>query len=257
MKRVLIFTLCLLLLLPCVISVQAEETIPHVTDEYEVLPWADVMELEPMLAEISERMGCRLLVATYESEWESDRYIGEEYLEDMGLSLEDDVVLLIITKNLDSYGDDYYYDLYLYGSAEKRITQDEADVILDTPEVYNAIKSGRLMSGILAFAEVTEAQYANETVRPSPYAMAFPVALLMALVIATVTCVSVKKAYSMKKKSVDYPLDQFAKLELTEESDDFLGSFVTRRVISTGSSGRGGGGGGGGRGGGGGHAGGR
>ena len=49
-------------------------------------------------------------------------------------------------------------------------------------------------------------------------------ALLMALVIATVTCVSVKKAYSMKKKSVDYPLDQFAKLELTEESDDFLGS---------------------------------
>ena len=130
MKRILICTLCIFLLLPCALTVQAEEAVAHVIDEYEVLPWADVMELEPMLAAISERMGCRLLVATYESEWESDRYIGEEYMEDMGLSLEDDVVLLIITKNLDSYGDDYYYDLYLYGSGENRITQDEADTIL-------------------------------------------------------------------------------------------------------------------------------
>jgi hypothetical protein len=61
-------------------------------------------------------------------------------------------------------------------------------------------------------------------------------------------------SYKAKKKSVDYPLDQFAKLELTSQDDVFVGSFVTKRVIQ--SSG-GGGGGGSSRGGGGGHAGGR
>ena len=255
MKRILICTLCIFLLLPCALTVQAEEAVAHVIDEYEVLPWADVMKLEPMLAEASARMGCKVLVATYGSYGQSDRYLGEEYLREWGLSFSDDVILLIITENMAASGDDYYYDLYLYGSGEKRITQDEADTILDTPAVYSAIKSGRLMSGILAFAEVTEAQYANKTVRPSPYATAFPVALILALIIAGVAVSGVKKAYSTKKRSVDYPLDQFASLELTEQSDDFLGSFVTRRVISTGSSGRGGGGGG--RGGGRGHAGGR
>jgi hypothetical protein len=54
---------------------------------------------------------------------------------------------------------------------------------------------------------------------------------------------------------VDYPLDQFAKLKLTGESDSFIGSFVTKRVIQSGSGGSRGGGSS--HGGGGGHAGGR
>ena len=64
------------------------------------------------------------------------------------------------------------------------------------------------------------------------------------------------EAYKMKKKSVDYPLDRYAKLDLTHQSDRFVREYVTR-TYSPRSSGGGGGGGGGRHGGGGGHRGGR
>ncbi len=257
MKRVWIFVLCILLTLPCVLSVQAATVGgEYVTDAYGLLSADEAVGANAFYAFTSERIGCPIYACTYESTDERDRYIGDEFLDDRGLSSGDDVLLLIITKNLDTFGDDYYYDLYLYGAAEKKITLDEVDVILDTPDVYYSLKSGKLLDGILSFAAAAEAQYLNGVDRPNPYLRALPVAFIISAIIAIICCVCVKKAYSMKKKSVDYPLDQFASLELTDQSDTFMGSFVTRRVISSGSRG-GSGSGGGGRGGGGGHAGGR
>ena len=65
---------------------------------------------------------------------------------------------------------------------------------------------------------------------------------------------SFNRAYRKKKATVDYPLDRYARLELTHESDSFVREY-TNRTYSPRSSG--GGGGGSRHGGGGGHRGGR
>lgn len=62
------------------------------------------------------------------------------------------------------------------------------------------------------------------------------VALLLAAVIAAVAAFFVVRSYSMKHKPVDYPLDEFTKLDLREKSDRFVGRNVTSRVIQSNSS---------------------
>ena len=65
----------------------------------------------------------------------------------------------------------------------------------------------------------------------SPFLMALPIAALIGIVIAAIAMVLVVRSYSMKHKPVEYPLDQFTKLDLREQKDIFLGSHVTKRVI--------------------------
>lgn len=66
----------------------------------------------------------------------------------------------------------------------------------------------------------------------SPYLIALPFAAVIAIVIAAVAAVFVVRSYSMKHQPVDYPLDEFTKLDLRESTDRFAGSHVTSRVIS-------------------------
>ncbi len=222
----------------------------HVCDRGGLLSDAEEVRLSEFAKVAYEQTGCGFYVDTHRlSRYDDDYYIGTEFLQRQRLSRRDDVILLIIT-----YQDGtYYYDLYLYGNGEQMITQEEANVILDTPGVFYSIKGGELELGIRAFFDAAVSQYQNETVRPNPYLRALPVAAVISAVIALAACMGVKMRYAMKNKSVDYPLDRYAKLELTEKEDVFAGSFITKRTIQSSS----GGGSGGGRGGGGGHAGGR
>ena len=66
----------------------------------------------------------------------------------------------------------------------------------------------------------------------SPYLTILPIAAIIAIVIAAVAAFFVVRGYSMKHKPVDYPLNEFTKLNLQERSDQFVGSHVTSRVIS-------------------------
>ena len=58
------------------------------------------------------------------------------------------------------------------------------------------------------------------------------VALALAIVCAIISVIVVIRKYSMKHDPVDYPLDQFTKLNLEEQSDLFIRKEVTSRVIS-------------------------
>ncbi len=81
------------------------------------------------------------------------------------------------------------------------------------------------------------------------------ISAVISAVIALAVRGSVVAAYRKKRASVDYPLDRFAKLELTHESDSFVREYTTRTYSPRSSSS--GGSGGGRHGGGGGHRGGR
>ena len=65
----------------------------------------------------------------------------------------------------------------------------------------------------------------------SPYITALPFAFLLAVIVAVIVAVVIVRNYSMKHKPVDYPFDQFTKLDLREKEDVFTGSHVTKRII--------------------------
>ena len=66
------------------------------------------------------------------------------------------------------------------------------------------------------------------------------IALIM--IIALAICGGVVYSYKKKKASVDYPLDQYAKLNLTKSNDNFVREYTTRTYCprSNGNSGGGG-----------------
>lgn len=147
-----------------------------------------------------------------------------------------DLVLLTVSYT----GGQYYYYLYTYGKAYSRLSNGDVNAILDADAVYDNLKGGNIYDGLVAFIDKTE-------IRASIFSLKLeylPTIILVSLTIAAICCGIVAARYKMKLKSTNYPLDRFAKLELTEKQDVFTGSFVTKRHINTssGGSGRSGGG---------------
>ena len=64
----------------------------------------------------------------------------------------------------------------------------------------------------------------------------FLASLVLAIIISVVVAFLIAKSYSMKNQPVDYPLDQFTKLNLQDQMDRFVSKEVTSRVVSDRSS---------------------
>ena len=176
-----------LLLLAAVLTLSAcagAPDVPEVLDSDDLLTPGERSVLESEVRAAADAAGCAFSVVFYRSAGGSDSYLGEDYLEDYGLSDSADLVLLVVTledSGRDLPGDGYYYDLYLYGSASRRILQGEANAILDAGAVYGPLKSGRLAEGTGAFLELAAAEYGNGDYERSPYLRALPVAAVIAL----------------------------------------------------------------------------
>ncbi len=259
MKR--LFTVLLLLLLlmlaiiPTTVFAETAQSTTLVDDTAGFFSEEEEEQLRQALLQAAESTdgACTFFLATHEMQTHySPRYVGEDFLKKHDLSNKDNFVILIITLD----GGVYYYDMYTYGDAYGKLSDKEVNYILDHGSVYDSIKSGALLNGSTAFFKLAAKGY-NGRVGTS-YAIIATVSLCIAVLIGIACCAGVYSSYTKRKKSVEYPLERFAKLDLTENADVFVGSFVTKRVIqSDNGGGRHGGGGGSGHGGGGGHRGGR
>lgn len=256
-KRMLLLIGCLLLLstlfcLPCMGAADSDQT---VFDDAALLTPQAIENIEKTARSARETCDCDFYIATYRTPQNTVsygyqfQYTGEAFLSDYGLSARSNIVLLILTLDNGTY----YYDMYTYGDAYSRIGQKEVDYILDDDSVFDNIKAGHLEDGACAFLQLSAKAYRGRV--GVSYWVIVPVTFIISALIGIGVCAGVKVKYSMKMKSVDYPLNRFAKLELTEQNDVFKGSFVTKRIIE--SNPGGGGGGGSSHGGGGGHRGGR
>ena len=254
-KQVWIWAVLLSLLLSA-FSFSVSATVPPypekvVFDYAELLSKSEITAITETLWEKWEAADCCFYLVTYPNatvrEAGGREHTGNYFLRTIALSQNKNAVILVIHKN----GGSYFYDMFYYGDAPRRIPEKEVNYILDHPNVYDSLKSGELERGSVAFFDLAEQAYSGRV--GTSYAVIGAVSFLIALVIGVVACVSVKTAYSMKQKSVDYPLNRFAKLDLKAQNDVFTGAFVTQRIIESSSGGKGGRGGGGG----GGHAGGR
>jgi uncharacterized membrane protein YgcG len=228
----------LLLLLPA-LALPARATAASapekvIYDRADILSDAQESEITTYIQQAWQEADCAFYLATHLMFDNVKPYTGEAFLKDMGLPYNPDLVLLVITMEDATY----FYDIYRFGDAETKIPQKECDIILDNADVYDNLKAGQPTDGCEAFFSLTAQAY-NGRMGVS-YGIIGLISFAIALVIGLISCAGVKAAYSMKHRSVDYPLDRFAKLKLTEQSDVFTGSFVTKRVIQSSSSSSGG-----------------
>lgn len=247
----LILLVLTLLALPTAAASDYVPTSHRVYDPAGLFDPAEQATLAEHLNTLSDTSGAQLYLATYRASGWSDDFIGDEYCATVRRLDRENAVLLIIT--FDTRDGLYYYDMYTYGRADSAISSKEVDYILDRDEVYDNLKGGRLLDGATAFFDLSVKAYEGRV--GVSYAVIIPVAAVLGVLIGVLVAWGVASSYSRRHPTVDYPLDRYARLELTAESDTFAGKAITRTYVPR--SNGGGGGGGSRHGGGGGHRGGR
>ncbi len=252
MKKIIALSLCIVTFLLAICFNVGAENEARVFDLDLLLDGNEINRINKAALEAEAEIGAKIFIVTHEADGRSDKYIGENFLEDHSYGFNDDIILLVITRNLNygGFDDEYYYNLYLYGKADSRIGSIDVDTILDDDDVYYNIKDGELCDGILAFIECSVDAY------KIPWVLISVIAVIVGAIVCAIAVGSVTAKYRMKLRPTNYPLNKYANMSLTDSSDEFAGKHVATVIVSSG-GGRGGSRGGGGFGGGRGHAGGR
>lgn len=234
---------------------QDTQSLIEVFDKDGLLADVKEQEINEALKAASSQAGIPICAYVFASQRIDDgyqKYKGEQFLAEYGkkygIDGDDALVLLVVSVT----SREIYYDIYTYGDALYKINQKEVDYILDDSRVYDNIKNGRIAEGLCSYAELSAEAYAGRL--GVSWQLILVVALIVGAIAGYISVKSIAASYKKKNPSQSYPLDRFAKLDLTRQNDREIGKFVTTTIISSGSRG---GRGGGGMGGGGGHRGGR
>lgn len=214
-------------------SVSAESVTKRVYDKADILSDTEYESLEEKLADAEVRCGVSIRVYI-----DTTYYVNEDkMLSDLGMSYSSDLIVL----SIEAVGGSYYYELFAYGDGDKYLSLDDSDEILDDGRVYSSIKSGAIMTGATAFADLTSVMLTENRVAAKNTHIFLTVMIPLATA-AIVIAVIVYK-YKKKLKSPIYPITDYASLNLGYSDDSFIGSHVSKTRIQS-SSGRGGRGGG-------------
>ncbi len=252
--RIILCAAVLLATLLCLTLPTFAADAPRVYDgQANLLTPADESALATQLDALSEEYGVEFYLATYQAKNYADDFYGMDYCREVKDISRADAVLLIITYDLSDRH--YYYDIYTYGRPNHTISDKEVNYILDSDAVFDNIKSGRITEGASAFFDLSAKGHAGRV--GVSYLIIASVCAVFGALIGFLVALSVARSYKRKFHTVDYPLDRFAKLELTAQNDVFTGTAVTRTYSPRSKSSGGRGGGGSSHGGGGGHRGGR
>ena len=249
LKKGIALSLILFCLAVCLtLPLSAAET-DRVYEPSDMLNPTETAELTALLNRLSTEHGVEMYLATYLAKGPYDDFYGDDYCHRVKDIEDTDAVLLVVT--YERLNDTYYYDMYTYGEANYAIGGKEVNYILDDYDVYDNLKGGRVFEGCEAFFTLSAEAFTGRV------GMAWSVIIFLSAAISIGIAFAVRGAviavYRKKKASVDYPLDRYAKLELTHESDSYVTEYTTRSYSPRSS----GGGGGSRHGGGGGHRGGR
>lgn len=248
MKKTLFFYLTLLLIALLYLPVWAqnktyEPTAPTVivVDLLDTLTKEDEEKIVPHAS--FDTHGIDFYLITMQTAYADDRLADNEVGITCGFhTFEADAVVLVVRKT--GASSKYFYEMYTYGDANDIFSDGDVDRVLDENAVYDNLKSGNVKDGATAFfalcAEEIDGHYealaAKERRKPLVTAL---LALGAGLVAGGGSVLGVWLHYRKKLHGVIYPLDRYAKLNLTHREDRFVGSYVTRVKVNT-SSGSGG-----------------
>ena len=249
LKKTAALLLAVLCLSVC-FALTASAEAGRVYDPEGMLNATEQTALATLLNELSAESGVELYLATYNADDRYDDFYGDDYCTRVQNLKGTNAVLLVVTYERRNHT--YYYNMYTYGDANYAISQKEVNYILDTYDVYYNLKGGNVYEGSVAFFEMSAQAFTGRV--GAPMAVIVVISAVISLIIAFAVRAGIVAAYKKKKASVDYPLDRYAKLELTHEVDRYVREYTTRTYSPRSSGGSSGGGR---HGGGGGHRGGR
>ncbi len=223
------------------IGAQAEEEtaefggLGNVYDADDLLSDAEEEEIDAALQQASEQTGVRVCAYLYCGNWFEE--LPKEYYREL-LGFGNDTAILMVVEQT---AFETYYLLYTFEDADYQINGKEIDYILDDSTVYYNLKDDAYVEGLCAYAELAAQAYAGRL--GVSWVLILIVALIVGAIAGGISVSSIAASYKKKNPSQSYPLDRFAKLELTRERDHEIGKFVTTTIISSGSRpGHGGGG---------------
>ncbi len=190
----------------------------------------ELLKIEAALGEAEEATGVK-----FRAYIASNSYYTSEslILSRLSVSNTDDLAVFLVEKS----GGVYYYELFLYGKASNLLDYDDSDSILDNHTIYSSIKSGDVEGGILKFAALTSEMLVEN--RSSLKVKIIITSIAIALVAGAIAVAIVVYKYKRKLKSPIYPLSKYAGLSLDYNSDQFIGSTVTRTRVNSSSGGGG------------------
>ncbi len=218
-------------------AVGASGPVGLITDDAELLSEQERNRLTSHTVDLTNRVRVEFYLATYRAQGRWDDYTGDDFCREKLDLRSKDAVLLIVT--YDELDGKYYYDLYTYGRANTAITGTEVDYMLDDDDVYYNLKRGHLYAGAEAFFSLAATAYKGRL--GVSYAVIIPVCAVIGILVGVGVCYGVAASYKQRSPSVDYPLDRYAKLELTAGADTPKGTTVSRTYVPRNRSGGGGG----------------
>ena len=226
LKRILLFTAAILLLSALLtISCYAEQSSKAVYDRANIFTPEEEALIEAAADKCFPNKKASVYIVTDSSSRVS--YFGDDFKQEYDVNK--NAVILIITDNLNNN-----YDIYTYGSCNRKMSFSEIDAILDDPEIYDNIK----YEYDPAYAAIRFIELSADACE-TKVGSAIILGIIFGITVSGITFGCVVYSYKKKSRSEKYPLERFANLELTMHEDNFAGSFVTRRVIRT-NNGRGG-----------------
>ena len=223
MKKTALWLLAILCL-SVVLVLPAAAKSGRVYDPSGMLTAAEASALETRMDQLSADAGVELYFATYVAEDRYDDFYGDDYCTRVKNIKGTDAVLLVVT--YEERNRTYYYNMYTYGRGNTAISQKEVDYILDTYDVYYNLKGGEISEGATAFFEMSAKAYTGRV--GAPMAVIIVICAAISVGIAFAVRGAVVAVYRHKKATVDYPLDRYAKLELTHEADHYVTEHTTR-----------------------------
>jgi uncharacterized membrane protein YgcG len=237
LKKIAALALILLCLAVCfALPLSAAES-DRIYDPAEMLNTAETARLNTLMDQLSAEHGVELYLATYNAVNRYDDFYGDDYCHRVKNLNGTDAVLLVVT--YERLNATYYYDMYTYGEANYAINGKEVNYILDDYDVYENLKYGYIYDGCEAFFTLSAEAFTGRV--GASWGIIIFLSAGISIGIAFAVRGAVIAAYRKKKASVDYPLDRYAKLELTRESDAFVREYTTRSYSPRSSSGGGGG----------------
>ena len=244
MRKWICFLTVLLLSLSLVFAVSAS-TAPYdetvVYDNNGLLNPDEEAEIRRAVASVRALIGDASVVVICATDSESN---AEQELAKLGYdSPSDNVVGLVI---FETPGEAYPYmsEIYTYGKMSDYISDRTLDNIAD--EIKSDIHKGRFLEGAKTFVSMISAAYADGIPTPmsssTKVVIVIVVALVSGLLAGGIPVLVLIFKYRKKNRSSSYPLDEYTRLYLTNQKDEFMYHTVTKvKVVSSSSGGSGGG----------------
>ena len=221
-KKLSAFMLCIIIisLLTAVIPTHAV-SYGALIDDAQLFSSQEEQEIQNAIMSVS---GVRMYIITTR-----DSFFNENKL--LSLIERDNSIVLTINMNT------RHYDIHTYGQANANLFDSEIRKLESAVE--SKLSSDNYKGAVLSFIEKADIAY-NGELKTEPIIVILW-SLGISVVIAIIVCAIVIAKYKMKMRPTNYPLDKYAKMQLNQKEDVFLGKVVTTRRIQTSTSSGGGG----------------